>query len=229
MNTIRRDLRFIEDDKITPIPRAREETSSSILSFGRDIRTELTLKEAQPTNIGGILPPPSFAFSATAHKQRLFKGTSARGEDSKSDIDSRSFNEVSTFNKSVLNNTSTFKEQSECSVTVFGYPSTHNSQVLKEMERCGKIVTSQDKGKNWMHIRYSNPLEADVALKMHGMIINSLDLMIGVKKCEDRDFFNKSLGNRYNESQRMSPTKTYYLKRTGRSWLSKVIEHIFNW
>ena len=244
MNSSRRGLHYTEESKIASMLRRREDTGSTI-SFGRDLRTEVKQERA---NSPIVPPPPSFSYSATAHKQKYKKPIANKSfEDSKTEFINKFIGttvkegETRIIDASGLSKTgnigtvSSMKEQADCCVTVFGYSSSEKAEVLNEMGKYGRIVEYQEKGKNWMNIKYSSTKEARNALQSHGVILSKIRLMIGVKKCEDRDFYHKAIGNvRYPagevvNKERISPIKTYHFQRDDRGWLGKIFEFIFNW
>lgn len=181
------------------------------------------------TNYQGIQPkvkaPTTFEYSTSSN---IRKSTSKR-DIPEDNISRCTFGQddfmVSNQN---LKNSTAIRVQEECCVTVFGYTPAHKLEFLRELGKCGRIVEYQEKGKNWINVRYSKGSEAIKALELHGNLINNLGLIIGVKKCEDREFFQKSLDTKgYNNTKQLP--KNIYGKIEKRSWFLNFLEYIFNW
>lgn len=67
-------------------------------------------------------------------------------------------------------------------VTVYGFTAQHTNLVLREFEKCGKILkhVPGPEGANWLHICFQNPYDVQKALQKNGLQINGA-LMVGVK------------------------------------------------
>lgn len=80
-------------------------------------------------------------------------------------------------------------------VTVFGFQSEQNGEILELFSRHGDIMAQKiPKYGNWIHIRYSSPVHARQALSKNASIFKGL--MIGVIPCKDRDALEDESGQR---------------------------------
>jgi len=67
-------------------------------------------------------------------------------------------------------------------VTVFGFPAAANSHVISLFAKYGTVMdVNHIPGSNWVHIRYSSPLEASRALFSNGKTVGQ-GIMVGVIK-----------------------------------------------
>lgn len=65
-------------------------------------------------------------------------------------------------------------------VTVFGFPAGASSFILSNFSTYGKIMeVKATHGSNWLHIRYSNKIEARCALSKNGKVLGG-SIMVGV-------------------------------------------------
>jgi len=64
-------------------------------------------------------------------------------------------------------------------VTVYGFPQTSFSKVLRAFQKYGDIVRYKSEEGNWVHIQYQTRLQAQKALTKNGKIIET-GVMIGV-------------------------------------------------
>jgi hypothetical protein len=79
----------------------------------------------------------------------------------------------------VQGNTSTW-------ITVFGFPNGASSFILTQFSTCGKIVeVKSTPGSNWLHIRYSNKIEARRALTKNGKVVGG-SIMVGVMNSDPK-------------------------------------------
>ncbi len=239
MSITRREPHFPEDSKVTAIPFQREDSSFSV---SRELHNELTqMRDPQPSlgvsliNRSGIAPPPNVGFSTTAHKSRRFDARGRILEETKGEFEPsfiRASRTERSFAPSVTN--SSARELSESCVTVFGYSPVQAREVLNVIGKYGKVVEYEEKGQNWMNVRYSTPKEAENALRLHGTQLKELDIMIGVKRCEDREFYQRQLGNTTRlstvDEMQASSLKSFWTSRPqAEGWFTQVFEHIFNW
>ncbi|KAL0479612.1 hypothetical protein AKO1_007723, partial [Acrasis kona] len=74
-------------------------------------------------------------------------------------------------------------------VTVFGFPLSKVSFVLKQFSHYGDVLDHRVGSGNWIHILYSTKLQADKALSKNGKIFDSI-LMVGVVECNDSSVTN---------------------------------------
>lgn len=77
------------------------------------------------------------------------------------------------------------KEGTESWVTVFGFPATMESQVMRELRRDGEIVKSIPGRGNWVHILFRTSLQANVALNRPWRLLAGTDVMIGTVTCTE--------------------------------------------
>jgi len=87
--------------------------------------------------------------------------------------------------------TPNFQENDTC-LTIFGYKPSQCTDCLVELRKYGNIIDYQEKGKNFMHVRFSTFKEAESVLKLHGLYIENMGIILGVKKCEDTEFLMKN-------------------------------------
>jgi len=72
-------------------------------------------------------------------------------------------------------------------VTVFGFPPSASSYILKQFSQCGTVLQHHAPvNGNWMHIRFQTRTQAQSALSRSGRILGGT-LMIGVALCQDAD------------------------------------------
>ncbi|KAL9646101.1 hypothetical protein ABK040_007979 [Willaertia magna] len=69
-------------------------------------------------------------------------------------------------------------------VTVFGFPPTKSSIILKLFSTYGTIINHKLTNGNYMHIQFKSRFQADKALSKNGKVIDG-NLMIGVVECLD--------------------------------------------
>jgi len=92
-----------------------------------------------------------------------------------------------------------FNQSSTCQdgttwVTVFGFPPSAASYILKQFSQCGTVLQHHSPvNGNWMHIRYQTRTQAQSALSRSGRILGGT-LMIGVALCQDADVTNGTAG-----------------------------------
>jgi nuclear pore complex protein Nup53 len=67
-------------------------------------------------------------------------------------------------------------------VTVFGFPPSAISDVLRRFQGFGEVVDHRASG-NWLHVRYATRLQAEKALCQNGALINNGMIMVGVRRC----------------------------------------------
>jgi len=71
-------------------------------------------------------------------------------------------------------------------VTVFGFPSGASSFILTQFSVCGKIVrVKSTPGSNWLHLRFSNKIEARRALTKNGKVVGG-SIMVGVMNSDPK-------------------------------------------
>lgn len=69
---------------------------------------------------------------------------------------------------------------SKCWVTIFGFPAGASSFIITNFSTLGKIMEVKcTPGSNWLHIRFSNPIEARRALNKNGKVLGQ-SIMVGV-------------------------------------------------
>ena len=110
----------------------------------------------------------------------------------------------------------------------------HCDESYRSNKRTGEIWSSNrllylEKGKNWMHVRYTNPQEAVHAMMLNGCLIERIGLIIGVIKCEDPEFCFRTRTLQAAKEERKHNIKTVPIPRRTRGWITKFIEYIFNW
>jgi len=94
--------------------------------------------------------------------------------------------------KTSFNTTTADLNQSTCPdgttwVTVFGFPPSAASYILKQFSQCGTVLQHHSPvNGNWMHIRFQTRTQAQSALSRSGRILGGT-LMIGVTLCQDAD------------------------------------------
>lgn len=229
----RRELKFSEESKGVYMPPATQEDVSSILSSARKPKTESRTKmQSQPI----CPPPPSFAFaSTTAHKLR--KRTPATGEESKARAEpgtntARHAREDSaSFAQSVTQtgaDVSPSRDRAECCVTIFGYTPVTRDEVVREVEKYGEVIEYQEKGRNWTHLRLARPQQARDIFKLNGCLINRLGIVVGAKRCEDRDFCCAAVSDSRVEDADRADLRIPVPRRT-RGWVTKFVEYVLNW
>ncbi|XP_068643478.1 nuclear pore complex protein NUP35-like [Aristolochia californica] len=83
-------------------------------------------------------------------------------------------------------------------LTVYGFSPGDTNLVLREFEKCGKILrhVPGPRDANWMHILYQNRFDAQKALSKNGLQINGV-LIIGVKPLDpcQRQFLDETLSS----------------------------------
>jgi len=71
-------------------------------------------------------------------------------------------------------------------VTIFGFPQSATSYVLQEFSIYGQIIRHVPNNQgNWLHVQYSNKLQAQKALSKNGKVLAN-QLMVGVMPCIDK-------------------------------------------
>lgn len=70
-------------------------------------------------------------------------------------------------------------------VTVFGFPGSYTPNIIAHFSNFGTILeTKTNPGSNWVHLKYSNVIEARRALYKNGTVVFGA-MMVGVVPCED--------------------------------------------
>jgi len=91
-----------------------------------------------------------------------------------------SFGTVKTANNSPQEESVNSPARSGCWVTVFGFPAAASSFILTHFSSYGTILeTKTNPGSNWLHLRYSNKIEARKAVSKNGQILGG-SIMVGV-------------------------------------------------
>ncbi|CAG5107796.1 Oidioi.mRNA.OKI2018_I69.chr1.g3492.t1.cds [Oikopleura dioica] len=69
-------------------------------------------------------------------------------------------------------------------ITIFGFPSAAEAFIIRQFRQYGVIVNyiPQTENANWIHVQYSNKMQAQKALSKNGKIIDG-NIMIGVIPC----------------------------------------------
>lgn len=70
-------------------------------------------------------------------------------------------------------------------VTVFGFPPTMESQVLREFRRHGEVVRTVAGRGNWIHIMYRTAMQAQVALYKPWRLLSGSATMVGTAPCTE--------------------------------------------
>lgn len=70
-------------------------------------------------------------------------------------------------------------------VTVFGFGVDETNSVMREFEKCGRIINSVSGpgSANWVHLQYLNHYDALKALQKNGILLNGA-LIVGVKRLD---------------------------------------------
>ncbi|CAM6082570.1 unnamed protein product [Calypogeia fissa] len=70
-------------------------------------------------------------------------------------------------------------------VTVFGFGVDETNSVMREFEKCGRIINHVPGpgGANWVHLQYQNHYDAQKALQKNGIQLNGA-LIVGVKRLD---------------------------------------------
>ncbi|KNC49526.1 NUP35 protein [Thecamonas trahens ATCC 50062] len=126
-------------------------------------------------------------------------------------------------------------------ITVFGFPTSSTSFLLKHFQRYGEILNYLPGQGNWIHIEYAQPIHAQQALARNGTIFNE-KLMIGVMLSEDVDPYelqapvwgNDAIGIGAGAPQARiiadGPASSVFKRPTAsRSFIAKIFEYLFGW
>ncbi|XP_022905535.1 nucleoporin NUP35 [Onthophagus taurus] len=129
-------------------------------------------------------------------------------------------------------------------VTVFGFPPSATSLVLAQLANYGSIVDKKFPTQgNWIHLKYSSPLEANKALALHGKLISN-SIMIGVvpfvnkNKSENKENMEndvstpvraRSLRQSYITPQPSSPVVPQNVPQKSTGLVGKAMEYVFGW
>lgn len=70
-------------------------------------------------------------------------------------------------------------------VTIFGFPSSVESQAVREFRRHGEIVRVVPGRGNWTHLLYRTPMQAQVALFRQWRLLGGTDVMVGSVPCTE--------------------------------------------
>ena len=130
----------------------------------------------------------------------------------------------------------------ECWITVFGFPSSCTSYLLKYFQKFGEIVHYIAGQGNWLHIQYAQPISAQQALTRNGTILDE-KLMIGVLPSSQVDPYELQAPPGGNDdigvgagaptarviNDNPSSSSVFALPVRSRSFLSKVFEYLFGW
>jgi len=107
-------------------------------------------------------------------------------------------------------------------VTIFGFPSSATTYVLTNFSQFGTIVEKiSTPGSNWLHIKFSNKLEARKALNRNGTVLAG-SMMIGVIPYDGEGSQTQGQGQAFtplstNTAQVTSPTTRENISRPGSS------------
>ena len=70
-------------------------------------------------------------------------------------------------------------------ITIFGFPPSLESSVLREFRRHGDVVRTMAGRGNWIHLMYATPVQAQVALYKPWRIVGGGSTMIGIVPCTE--------------------------------------------
>jgi len=70
-------------------------------------------------------------------------------------------------------------------VTIFGFPQEALLSVLEDFSNIGKIVRYERDSGNWVHVQFTNHIQAKRAKEKHGEVVGGY--MVGVVDCFNRD------------------------------------------
>lgn len=70
-------------------------------------------------------------------------------------------------------------------VTVFGFPSSLEATVVREFRRHGDIVRTLAGKGNWVHLMFTSPVNAQVALHKHWRTVAQGSVMVGIVPCTE--------------------------------------------
>ena len=195
MNSSSRLRRGLEESKMTPIlSQIIEEPEYSEHSDVLSNRAENSIFEPRPDKFqpSEVAPPRTFQYSTNAYKVPM--KPFLREEKKKFGMglfESEVFgSETPQTNIIKYPKLTQIHDLKECCVTVFGFMPSQKEEIVKEMENCGRILEYKWKGKNWMHIKYSQVNEAIKAMELHGKYISSHFVLLKkvVQLCDRTDY-----------------------------------------
>ena len=192
------------------------EYSDTFILFSKEPGKSSFDKPKSQNNV--VAPPRSFQYSTSIPNKPIFK--------------ERELITISNTKRKSKLDINSDQDFSKCCVTVFGFSPPQRQAVIKLMEKEGHILEHRWKGKNWMHIHYSQPKEVQNAMKLHGKMMNELGIILGVKSCEDREFYIKSERVKHHIQDdiidcQVTAVKSFYQKER-KGWFRQIIEHILN-
>jgi len=130
-------------------------------------------------------------------------------------------------------------------VIVFGFPSSRAAEVINYFSKNSEIVSRNDGPGNWTRLRYKTPLQAEMALKQNGIIING-DVMVGVKRAplqpdQAEEYLPIPSSNMlYNNNSNINDSSSIFLRNTNKwiverqpwnnqSFWMKAMDYVLNW
>ena len=202
MAGINRELNFCEESKYDILP--SEDTLS--FSFGTHDRQSSFIDNSYSK----VCPPPSFQYSSI----------------NRSPIDKR-MNFVHSKRNTSLSMAIDNNLLQSCCITVFGYSAGDWVELIEKLRSMGNIIKYQEKYKGYLNVQYGDAQEAACAMQLNGTLINGN--FIGIKICEDIDFWSSRIENKNTNLERNETHNSIELPKQTRTWISDLVEYIFTW
>jgi hypothetical protein len=122
-------------------------------------------------------------------------------------------------------------------VTVFGFPPDKASAIVRKFRQFGEVLRREDGGPNWVHLSYTSPVDARMALNQNGRIVEGV--MVGVLPraadgeqpggLEQRSFDGRSSSELSLRRARPALRDVELAPKKGTSWCQKIMEFVFAW